>query len=303
MTGRMVVVGDVMIDIMVIPEGPLIRGSDRRSKIRRVAGGSAANQAMWLGSMGADVCLVARVGRYDDEHLKAHFRRGRVDALLKPDPELPTGFLINILDPDGERSFLTDRGANLALSVDDVPTRLLEGASYLVLSGYTFFAEGPRQVALQLLAKAKAAGTRVAIDPASEGFLREAGVDNFLGWTAGASIVFANYDEAFALSGVPDIEEQTRLLGATYERVVVKRGALGASIGDARGIRHSLGAPEVEVIDTTGAGDAFAAGFLAAEVLGADEPACLAAGIDAGTLAIQNLGGQPKVDEYHGVAT
>jgi sugar/nucleoside kinase (ribokinase family) len=294
MSGGVLVVGDVMTDVIVVPEGTLVRGSDRRAKIRQLPGGSAANQAVWLASFGADVRLLARVGADDRPALEARFRAAGVTPLLIGDPVHASGVLVTIVDPDGERSFLTDRGANLFLDPADLPPGLLEDTQFLVISGYSFYAEGPRGVALVLVAEAKRRGISLVIDPASEGFLREAGVANFIGWTAGAAILFANYDEAFALSGVPDIEEQTRLLGAHYQRVVIKRGALGASLGDAGGIRMSVGAPQIEVVDSTGAGDAFAGAFLACLLRGADEQTCLSAGIEAGTRAASQLGGQPQ---------
>jgi sugar/nucleoside kinase (ribokinase family) len=294
MSGRVLVVGDVMTDVIVVPEGTLVRGSDRRARIRQLPGGSAANQAVWLGSFGADVRLLARVGADDRAAMEAHFRSAGVTPLLIGDPEHPSGVLVTIVDPDGERSFLTDRGANLFLSPADLPAGLLDDTRFLLCSGYSFYAEGPRRVALELIAKARRGGISLVIDPASEGFLREVGIANFIGWTEGAAILFANYDEAFALAGVPDIEEQTRLLGAHYQRVVIKRGALGASLGDAGGIRMSVGAPEIEVVDSTGAGDAFAGAFLACLLRGGDEQACLSAGIEAGTRAAAQLGGQPQ---------
>jgi sugar/nucleoside kinase (ribokinase family) len=292
MSGRVLVVGDVMTDVIVMPEGPLSRGSDRRARIRSLPGGSGANQAVWLGALGADVRLVARVGAADKAALDVHFRGWGVAPLLSGDPE-QSGTLVTIVDPDGERSFLTDRGANLALCAADMPVALLDDTQFLVLSGYSFFAAGPRLAVMELMAEALARKIEIIVDPASEAFLREAGTANFLNWTAGASLLFANYDEAFALAGVPDVEQQTRMLGAHYGRVVIKRGALGASLGDANGIRLSAGAPQVEVEDTTGAGDAFVAGFLAAQMRGGDEAACLAAGIAAGSEAVQHIGGQP----------
>lgn len=294
MSGRVLLVGDVMTDIIVVPEGALVRGSDRRAKIRQMPGGSAANQAVWLGRLGAQVRLLARVGASDLPRLGAHFREAGVEPILVPDPLLPSGFLVTIVDPDGERSFLTDRGANLALSPGDLPSDLLADTEYLVISGYTFYAEGPRNVASALIAEARERGIRLVIDPASEGFLREAGIENFLQWTAGAAILFANYDEAFALSGVPDIEQQTRLLGGHYGTVVIKRGSLGASVGGAGGIRYTVGAAQVDVIDTTGAGDAFAAAYLAALIRGEPEQSCLVAGIEVGTSATLQLGAQPR---------
>jgi sugar/nucleoside kinase (ribokinase family) len=289
---RIVVVGDVMTDVIVFPEGPLVRGSDRRAAIRSRPGGSAANQAVWLGSLGTAVSLVARVGSQDREKLDAHFRAFGVDPVLAVDPVLPSGVLVTIVDTDGERSFLTDRGANLALGREDLPLALLDEAKYLVISGYSLFSPA-REAVLGYLAEARDRNVSVVVDPASVGFLREAGPDTFLSWTAGAELLLANLDEALTLTGSADLNSQMQILGQRYPRVLIKRGAAGAAIGGANGVELSLAAPKANVRDTTGAGDAFAAGFLAAELNGEPVEACLRAGLAAGTRTVEQVGGQP----------
>lgn len=292
-SGRVIVIGDVMTDVIVIPEGPLVRGSDRRAAITQRPGGSGCNQAVWLGSMGTPVSFVARVGARDKPHLEAHLRGFHVDPVLVADPVRPSGVLVTIVDPDGERSFLTDRGANLELSHSDMPVWLLDEAGYLMISGYTLFAEGPRKAAQWMAEEARARGVPVAVDAASVGFVREVGVAEFINWTNGLSTLFANDDEAAVLSGETELVAQMRVLGRTYGRVVIKLGARGAAIGDAGGVRLMRSAPVVEVVDTTGAGDAFAAAFVSAELAGADEAVCLERGIAAGSAAVTQVGGQP----------
>ncbi|WP_437793681.1 carbohydrate kinase family protein [Sorangium sp. So ce693] len=292
--GRVLVVGDVMTDVIVRPEGPLVRGSDRRAKIESRPGGSGANQAVWLGSMGAKVSLVARVGAKDKPHLEAYFRSFHVDPILVADPQSPSGVLVILVDADGERSFLTDRGANLALEPSDMPVGLLDETRLVLLSGYSLFAEGPRRAALRLAEEARRRGVPIALDAASVGFLREVGVGSFLEWTRGMSTLLANADEAEALSGAGDLTAQMIALGAYFERVIIKRGARGAAVGGRQGVRLDEPAPQVEVVDTTGAGDAFAAGFITAELLGAREAECLRRGIEAGSRAVKQLGGQPE---------
>ena len=290
---RVLVIGDVMTDIICRPEGPLVVGSDRRAAIKSKPGGSGANQAVWLGAMGVDVRFAARVGAADVRNLEAYFTGFGVEPILFGDAERSSGVLITIVDPDGERSFLTDRGANLALSAEDLTPALLDGVRLAVVSGYCFFAKGPRQAVMALCAAARAREIQVAVDPASVGFLEEVGVANFLSWTACATTIFANEAEALALTGTAEIDEQVRGLGATYPRVVIKRGAAGAVLGDRSGVTLSLPAPSVAALDTTGAGDAFAAGFIAADLTGHTVQECLRAGIEAGSTAVQTIGGQP----------
>jgi sugar/nucleoside kinase (ribokinase family) len=290
---RILVVGDTITDIIVMPEGPMVRGSDRRAIIRMKPGGSAANHAVWLGSLGMDVTFVSRVAAADLAGSLSYFKARGVNALLNGDPDLPSGVLISIVDADGERSFLTDRGANLNLSAADLPVSLLDGVTQLVVSGYVFFTEGPRTAVSALMKEARARKIATAVDPASVGFLREVGPESFLKWTQGTGTIFANLDEALELTGSVDLNLQMQTLGRFYERVVIKRGVAGAAVGTRRGVQLSMPAPMSDVVDTTGAGDAFAAAFLASELTGGTLEACLKAGIAAGSEAVTNIGGQP----------
>ena len=232
MTGppRILVIGDVMTDVIVRPEGPLARGSDRRASITVQPGGSAANQAAWLASFGVSVDFVARVGAADVESETARFKAIGVTPHLVGDPNHETGRLIALIDPDGERSFLTDRGANEALEAGDIPDALIEGAALIHLSGYSFFAPSPRAAVLDVMRRA--GDKPISVDPASAEFLREVGADNFLAWTRGAAILFPNEEEAAILAGSDDPETQCARLAARYPLVVVKRGAAGAEAAE-----------------------------------------------------------------------
>jgi sugar/nucleoside kinase (ribokinase family) len=293
MSGTILVVGDVITDVIVVPEGPLVRGSDRRATVRSRPGGSAANQAVWLAAKGATVKFVSRVALADLEAQRAYFFARGVEPQLTGDPEAPSGVLICIVDADGERSFLTDRGANLNLSAADLPASLLEGISLLVVSGYSFFAPAPRAAVMGLMKEARERQIPAAVDPASVGFLREVGAEAFLKWTAGTRTIFANLDEALELTGSVDLNLQMQTLGRFYARVVIKRGVAGAAIGGRNGVELTMPAPPAEVVDTTGAGDAFAAAFLAAEIAGRPVAECLRAGIEAGSEAVTKIGAQP----------
>ena len=287
---RVVVIGDVMVDWLVRPEGPLAIGSDRRAAIVARPGGSAANQAVWLAHFGVAVDFIGRVGESDHAQQTAMFRRGGVEPWLAADRERETGRLVALVDPSGERSFLTDRGANEALCDADIPEGLLARADHIHLSGYSFVSGAPRRAVRRVLERAGAAP--ISIDPASAEFLREIGPDNFLAWTRGAAICFPNSDEAATLTGSADPEMQMAALARDYPLVVVKRGARGCEAAQGA-VRWRACAPPAKAIDTTGAGDAFVAGFLAARLANAPVEHCLARAAAAGASATETIGGRP----------
>ena len=289
-SSRILVIGDVMTDVVVRPEGPLARGSDRRARIRFEPGGSGANQAAWLAAFGVAVDLVARVGAADVEAESARLAAAGVTPHLSGDPDRPTGRLVALIDPDGERSFYTDRGANAALGPADISDGLIARAVHIHLSGYAFFAPSPRAAVLDVMRRAGA--TPVSVDPASSEFLREAGPQAFLDWTRGAALLMPNAGEAEVLAGSADPETQCARLVARYPLVVIKRGSAGA-IAAAGARRWRAEAPAVQAIDATGAGDAFAAAFLAAQLAGADVGTALERAVAAGARATTKIGGRP----------
>lgn len=293
MTGspRVLVIGDVMSDVIVRPEGPLARGSDRRASITVRPGGSAANQAAWLAFFGVSVDFVARVGLSDVKSETARFKAIGVAPHLAGDPNHETGRLVALVDADGERSFLTDRGANNALEAADIPDGLIDGAAHIHLSGYSFFAPSPRAVVLDVMRRTGA--KPISVDPASAEFLREVGADAFLAWTRGASILFPNEEEAALLAGSDEPETQCARLAELYPLVVVKRGSAGAEA--AQGARRwRVKAPGIEALDTTGAGDAFVAAFLSQRLNGAGIHASLERAAAAGSEATTMIGGRPS---------
>ncbi|GHA25557.1 sugar kinase [Devosia pacifica] len=293
MTLSALVVGDVMTDVIVRPHGPMVIGSDRAATIRSHPGGSGANQAEWLAALGVPTRFAARVGAGDQETLATSFRARGVEAVLAADPALPTGVLVTLLDESGERSFLTDRGANVSLSATDLPTDLLDDVGVVLVSGYSLFADGPRAAVLALLASARERGIETAIDAASTGFLAEVGPDRFLEWATGTSLLLANAAEAALLAGSDEPQSQCARLGERCETIILKQGAAGASVGTRQGISASAEGLPADVVDSTGAGDAFAAGFLAARLAALPLEEQLARGIAAGARAVARLGGRP----------
>jgi sugar/nucleoside kinase (ribokinase family) len=287
MAGKVLVIGDVITDIIVAPEGPILRGTDRKATIRMLPGGSGANQAVWLASMGIEAILAGRVGAADLDTWRDHFAARGVTPHLAADPTLPTGSLVSLIDPaDGERSFLTDRGANATLSDDDLPLSLLDDLAWLHVSGYALLEPAARNAVVRLMRAARERAILVSVDPASTGFLDHIGPKAFLTAVQGADYALPNADEAAFLSGETTPSAQCTTLTAYFGTVIIKRGALGAITSE--GIE--LPAKIVPVVDTTGAGDAFLAGYIAGTLNGSDP---LATAIAAGARAVQHYGAQP----------
>lgn len=287
-----VIVGDVMDDVVVRALGPIEVGSDTDSEIRRSPGGSGANQAAWLASRGVPVRFYGRVGASGLDAHAAALRAVGVDARLGADPELPTGSIVVLVDAGGERSMFTDRGANLRLSEADLP-RDLDGVAHLHVSGYTLFEPSTRQAVAQLVADALRRRVEVSTDPSSVSYLRELGPERFLALTSGAETVFPNAPEASLLTGAAGAREAARRLTAHYPTAVVKLGKDGALLARrGRPLVHAR-ASGTPVVDTTGAGDAFFAGYLAARCSGTEPDEAVLAAIETAAQAISKMGGRP----------
>jgi len=289
-----VVVGDVMVDVLAAMSGPLARGSDTPSAVTTAGGGSAANVAVWLAVQGVPTSYVGRVG--DDalgrESVAGLTDRG-VTAWVSTEPDLTTGTCIVLVEPGGERSMLPDAGANATLTAADLPQRAFRPGGHLHLSGYTLLNPGSRDAGLAALSMAAAADMTVSVDPSSAAPLAELGAARFLSMTRGVDLLLANRDEAAVLAGTSDPHLAAQQLGDTYREVVVKLGAdgamwqqgfIGASAPAERG---------VDVVDTTGAGDAFAAGFLASWLLHPEPETALAAGCRLAARAVSKVGARP----------
>ena len=292
---RVLVVGDLIYDMLAKAEGDITLGTDTFVPIRVAAGGSGANAAAWLAHSGVETHFVGRVG--DDvfgRFLEGEMERTGVKSYLARDPSLATGKVFVLVDGAGERTMITDRGAGEALGPDDLPETLFAGG-HLHLSGYTLSGGSRRETALRAPRLARGAGMTVSVDPSSVSLLDSVDPDRFLEWTRGADLLFPNLTEGEILTGERTPARIVEKLLPYYSAVVLKLGPEGALYADGAGNLLREPAAPVRVEDTTGAGDAFSAGFLAAWLDGEPPAEALRWGACLAGRAVGRVGARPTV--------
>jgi sugar/nucleoside kinase (ribokinase family) len=264
----LVVVGDLMLDIVIAPERAIERGSDVPGRLSFRRGGSAANTASAFVRLGGRATLLTCVG---DDPLGRRLVRAlrsegvRVHALYDP---APSGRVAALVDASGERSFVTQRGAADHLARVHVRPAWLRGCRAVHVPGYSIFRRPLAEATVAAVAVARHQGALVSVDLSSSGPLRALGraeVERRLA-AIGPDVLFANRQEAAALLGSRVDSALLRLLRLAPV-AVVKEGLAGCRLlwrdGAAAGANLSI-APAGRVLtsDSSGAGDAFAAGFL-----------------------------------------
>lgn len=290
---RVVVVGDIVTDVVVSTPGPVAVGSDTAARIVVGDGGAGGNVAAWLRAVDVGVGLVVRVGD-DPAGRDAVGRLADAGVLMAAatDPQTPTGTVVALLDAGGQRTMLTDRGANRRLAAADLPAAWFRSGAHLHLSGYVLFDAPGRAAGLQALRLASAAGMTISVDPASWAPLRRWGAARFLTATAGVSLTLPNADEARVLTGVGDAADAAARLARHHGTAVVTCGADGAVWSDGGATVHGRAA-HATVTDTTGAGDAFTAGYLAATLGGAGPAEALERAAHLAARAVGGRGARP----------
>ncbi len=292
MSGRILCVGDVMIDVNAALPTPLAIGSDTPAPIRLLGGGSAANTACWLVAAGTAAGFIGRVGDDALGRLAAsELRAAGVDAQLGLDADRPTGSCIVLVDVDGERTMIPDSGANRALAPADMDPLLFQPGDHLHLSAYTLFHAG-QAGARRALELARSATMTISVDASSAAPLAAFGVEEFFDLIGPDVLLFANLDEARVLTGEVEASVCADVLRQRVAAVVIKLGADGALYA-AADQSLPVAAHPIEVLDSTGAGDAFAAGLLAAGLSGATPEQFVRAGNELAARACQVAGGRP----------
>lgn len=234
--------GDILLDVVVRLDGPIADDTDVYGRTHVAPGGQAANVAAWVASLGGDARVIGKraadaAGRIVADELA----RLGVDV-AGPSAAAGTGTVVSIATPDGRRAMLSDRGVSAEFRPEELDPAWLDGCEWLFVSGYGLLASPLRETVLA----ARRLVARVSLDLSSTGAIRQIGTERFRALVAelAPDLVFANEDEA-------------ELVGPLGAETVVKLGARGC-----RAAGHEYPAVPARVVDATGAGDAFDAGYL-----------------------------------------
>ena len=255
--------GDLLLDVVVRLGGPIAPDTDTYGRTRVGAGGQAANVAAWVAALGGRARFVGKRARDPAGRVLVQELARLGVEVAGPEAEAGTGTVVSIATPDGQRAMLSDRGVSPDFRPEELEPAWLDGCDWLYVSGYALVRAPLRDTVVA----ARRLGSRTCVDLSSAGAIQDVGVERFRELVArlGPDLVFAN-------------KEEDALVGDLGVDTVVKLGARGCLAGG----REHPAAP-VEVVDTTGAGDAFAAGYL----VGGVETALTAAARCVGRMGAQ----------------
>ncbi len=242
--------GDLLLDVIVRLDRPLVAGDDVFASSRTAPGGQAANVAAWAAALGADAAFVGRRGDDEAGGLVTAALGAYGVSVLGP-AEGRNGIVVSLVDPDGTRSMASDRGVAPDLAPADLDAAWF-ACNWLHVAGYSLLRDPIAQAALAAISWARAAGALVSVDLSTSTAIEDYGSERFrsLLEVAEPDLLFGTATELEALGG--------RFPSRHW---VLKRGAEGITIGRSDGAQE-LPALATDVVDSTGAGDALAAGYL-----------------------------------------
>jgi len=266
---------------------------------REISGGSAANTLAGLAALGARCAFIGQVADDQLGEVFAHDIRAGGITFATParagDP--PTARCLIFVTPDGQRTMNTYLGASQFLPAAQVDEAAIQDAAVLYLEGYLWDPEEPRAAMRQAIAAARNASRKVAFT-LSDGFVIARHGDDFRALIEAGEIdiLFANEHELAALTGIEDFHEGITHLGGKVPTVVVTRSEKGAYAISGGEHAEVPAEPVDQVVDTTGAGDLFAAGFLFGHVRGKGLAECLKLGAICAAEIISHYGARPEAD-------
>jgi len=272
---------------------------DAMGPAREISGGSAANTLAGLAALGAKCAFIGQVADDQLGEVFAHdVRSGGIafDTAAR-ESEPPTGRCLIFVTSDGQRTMNTFLGSSQFLPAEALDDEAIAAARILYLEGYLWDPEEPRRAMRRAIAAARNAGRKVAFT-LSDAFVIARHGDDFRALIEAGEIdiLFANEHELAALTGIEDFHAGLEQLSAKVPTVVVTRSENGAHAMSGGEHAHVPAEPIAKVVDTTGAGDLFAAGFLFGHVRGRPLAECLTMGAVCAAEVIAHYGARPEAD-------
>lgn len=289
---RFRIAGDLMVDVLTFLEDDIRFGDDNRATIEFAGGGVSANVAAWMTVAGQRPVLHCAIG--DDvlgQVLVNDLERQGVEVRAVR-TERPTGAVVALVHPNGERTMFPSAGANAALPMDVIDLEV-EPSDHVHVSGYFILRDYSRAAALHYIATAKAHGATVSLDPASARLIEVMGPTAVLDAMKGVDLMICNELESMALSGASTHEAAARILAECFPTAIVKLGADGACSWVDDRLVTAPALPST-VVSTVGAGDAFDAAAIIAWKHGKPIDEVLAAGNRNGHLVVEQRGARPS---------
>ena len=266
---------------------------------REISGGSAANSMAGAAALGLDVAFMGQVANDQLGDIFAHDMvslgvRFETPALAAPPP---TGRCLILVTPDAQRTMNTCPGASHELTPAALDPDLIRSASITFLEGYLWGPERPRAAMLEAAKIAHSAGRTVAFTLSESLCIgdRREGVRGMIEAKT-ADLLFGNEDEVRQLTGCEDLSDCISKLADHVGTLVITRGSRGALAVQDDMVVEIAAAPVDRIIDTTGAGDLFAAGFLAGRCRGRSLAGCLEVGSIAAAEIISHFGARPEAN-------
>jgi fructokinase len=283
--GTMTLVDDRQAEKIYAALGPTTEAS----------GGSAANTAACLASLGAAVSFVGKVRDDDLGRVFSHdIRAAGVSYQLVPSPDGPaTGCCFVMVTPDAEKTMCTSLGIGALLTPDDVDEEAIASARVVYLEGYLYGGLPTDAAVERAISVAEVAGTQVAFS-LSDPFwveLHRAHLDSLLDRV---DVLFANEQEACGMAGTGDLDAALPVLARRCPTVAVTRGAHGSVVAASGDVVSVPAVPVPQVVDTTGAGDSFAAGYLYGLIRGLSPERSARLGALAAAEVVSHLGARPQ---------
>lgn len=292
---RFLCIGDAALDVIVKMQTELHVGSDTSSQISMHGGGAAANTATWLADLGHDVYFSCRLG--DDaagRAIASEFDQWGIEYREEFLTNEKTGVVVVLVNNVGERTMFPDSGANSGIDEKNLPP--LIGFDAAFLSGYSLFNPLSTSGVLRMISMIKAANIPLIFDPASVGTMTAFGRQQVLEILHLMDIVLMNDDEARFITATDDLKSALSFLTSIIPIAVIKTGSSGAIAQLRGGVLVESNTQAITAIDTTGAGDAFAAGFIPHWLQSHDLMESMKAGNEVARRCVAIIGARPSVN-------